>query len=57
MQFQTGDVVKLRSGGPEMTVSSTKDQDVWCVWFVGQEEAKMHSFKSGMLEKVQPVQF
>lgn len=36
-EFQKGDVVKLKSGGPLMTVSSVGDQwgetKVWCVWF------------------------
>ena len=36
-QFQVGDIVALRSGGPEMTVKSPADRDgdVWCMWFVG----------------------
>lgn len=34
--FNDGDVVKLKSGGPNMTVSFTReDGQVWCVWFVG----------------------
>jgi uncharacterized protein YodC (DUF2158 family) len=37
-EFKKGDVVKLKSGGPTMTVSNigkdTHDQEkVWCVWF------------------------
>jgi uncharacterized protein YodC (DUF2158 family) len=38
-EFQKGDVVVLKSGGPKMTVSNTGDSafgggyKVWCVWF------------------------
>jgi uncharacterized protein YodC (DUF2158 family) len=35
--FKVGDVVRLKSGGPNMTVESVGDiygdQRVWCVWF------------------------
>lgn len=36
-QFQVGDIVALRSGGPEMTVKSPVDidGDVRCMWFDG----------------------
>lgn len=40
-QFKAGDVVKLKSGGPKMTVTQvgeramTQESTVWCVWFVG----------------------
>ncbi|KKL38602.1 hypothetical protein WR30_11120 [Burkholderia contaminans FFH2055] len=56
--FVKGDVVKLKSGGPKMTVSSTGDfsftagiQDgVQCVWFEGD---KPHDkvFDGAVLEK------
>ncbi len=36
-EFRKGDVVKLKSGGPLMTVSNIGEylgeQKVWCVWF------------------------
>ena len=36
-KFNPGDVVKLKSGGPQMTVESTQDNDnqqlVRCTWF------------------------
>ncbi len=39
MDFADGDLVKLKSGGPTMTIeqvgktSMTKEDAVWCVWF------------------------
>lgn len=38
-QFKSGDVVKLRSGGPDMTVDAVyeEDQEVRCIWFAGNE--------------------
>lgn len=37
MNFQIGDIVMLKSGGPDMTVIHIDRQggDVWCTWFVG----------------------
>ena len=53
MDFKIGDVVKLKSGGPLMTVNGTKGDDVWCRWFGGErgDEPKSFCFKSGELEK------
>jgi uncharacterized protein YodC (DUF2158 family) len=38
-QFKPGDVVKLKSGGPAMTVSRVGEVNgkptVWCDWFDG----------------------
>ena len=35
--FQVGDVVTLKSGGPDMTVQSTEGDHVWCQWFGGRK--------------------
>lgn len=44
-KFKVGQVVMLRSGGPEMTVSdrdTLDDEHAWCQWFGGRklEEGK-----------------
>jgi uncharacterized protein YodC (DUF2158 family) len=45
--FKVGDTVRLKSGGPLMTVTSismddTKGQMVWTSWFVNNKEDKGH---------------
>ncbi|MEZ8657028.1 YodC family protein [Vibrio splendidus] len=37
MSFKTGDIVKLKSGGPDMTVQSTSPIGYWCQWFAGKK--------------------
>ena len=52
-EIKDGDTVKLKSGGPVMTVShsdSGDPNDVWCVWFAGAER-KNHNFLKHTLEK------
>jgi len=41
MTFTPGDVVRLKSGGPKMTVLETKDDMVTCKWF--DRNGKLHS--------------
>jgi len=37
-RFKVGDVVKLKSGGPEMTVNYRHDDgDYYCQWFAGKK--------------------
>lgn len=56
IEFQIGDVVRLKSGGPAMTVTNvgeaamTGKQTVWCMWFdtKGQQNG---SFPLGAVEK------
>ena len=55
-QFKPGDVVQLRSGGPEMTVTDVglddfKKEMVWCVWFVKTKQ-ESGSFVPDALAKV-----
>ncbi len=33
-KLKTGDVVKLKSGGPSMTVSAATEETIECAWFV-----------------------
>lgn len=32
-QFKAGDVVRLNSGGPIMTIQEVEGDQVFCVWF------------------------
>ncbi|MCK4082098.1 MULTISPECIES: YodC family protein [Acinetobacter] len=53
--FEEGDVVYLKSGGPKMTI--TEIRDVWnscCEWFVQHDELKRGSFKNSTLTKINP---
>ena len=42
MSFKVGETVKLKSGGPDMTVTrigtSAGEPMVWCVWFEGSKD-------------------
>lgn len=52
-KFNIGDIVKLKSGGPDMTVARFgSDNGYWCQWFAGKklEEGK---FSEHSLEKAQ----
>jgi uncharacterized protein YodC (DUF2158 family) len=44
--LQVGSVVKLKSGGPDMTVTSIDREQgktfVFCAWFVGTKSEKGH---------------
>ena len=60
MEFKPGDLVRLKSGGPLMTVEQvgekalTGGEAVWCVWFekVGnKQEAKRDDFPPVVLER------
>jgi uncharacterized protein YodC (DUF2158 family) len=37
--MEPGTIVRLRSGGPKMTVKiqETPDAEVWCLWFAGKK--------------------
>jgi uncharacterized protein YodC (DUF2158 family) len=57
MEFNSGDVVKLKSGGPSMTVNfvteSTHSNNVHCYWHDFQNSKTMiDTFPSTVLEKV-----
>ena len=43
-KFKAGDVVRLKSGGPDMTVTTAGTDSgvptVWCSWFIGNKQEK-----------------
>ena len=41
-KYKIGDIVRLKSGGPSMTVESIRDSDgdIYCHWFAGD---KLHA--------------
>ncbi len=62
MEFEKGDVVHLKSGGPTMTVENvgeramTGEETVWCVWFEqvrGRQVAQRETFSPVALKKAQ----
>ncbi len=59
MSFKSGDVVRLKSGGIAMTVSSIRhDGLVSCEWFDDKACAvKSHAFQEASLEEYKPEDF
>ena len=54
-KLKIGDVVKLKSGGPTMTVIRVEDEDVYCMWFIGEyQDMKVDSYRfpSGSLQLI-----
>lgn len=51
-RVQNGDVVRLKSGGPLMTVMLCADDLAYCVWF-DSERSNTGMFRMSALEKVQ----
>ncbi len=35
MKFKAGNIARLKSGGPNVTVESVTSDGVWCLWFEG----------------------
>ena len=52
MGFEPGDIVKLNSGGPDMTVDRPETGVVWCQWFSARKLEK-GAFKPESLERVE----
>ena len=46
--FKIGNVVRLNSGGPNMTITNVKDDTCHCCWFV-ESVLKEEDFLSAML--------
>ena len=52
-EFEKGDVVQLKSGGPPITVSDIEEEDVWCEWFDKKGVHHKEVFDVAMLIKVE----
>lgn len=52
--FQAGQLVSLKSGGPVMTVSGTENGMVACQWFGEGDAVQTGVFEPGMLEMMEP---
>jgi uncharacterized protein YodC (DUF2158 family) len=50
-EFKIGDVVELRSGGPEMTVIGEQAPNlIMCTWFDKNDESRSQAFPKEALE-------
>lgn len=50
-KFKVGDTVRLKSGGPLMTVSVAQhDDDTWCTWFDERGKREEATFNAATLE-------
>ena len=54
--FNIGDVVRLKSGGPSMTIDGTAGSRYVCVWFDSATVYHRQNFDQGALAKVAPEQ-
>ena len=51
-KFKPGDLVKLKSGGPVMTVDTVEDSFVvgyWCEWFAGKKLDRANFSETSLL--------
>nr|WP_281722858.1 DUF2158 domain-containing protein [Nitrosomonas nitrosa] len=51
MELKKGDVVRLKSGGPKMTIKFIEGETVACVWFNEKNQKQEAAFEAEMLEK------
>jgi len=52
MPIQIGDVVRLKSGGPKMTVQERYEDEWLCKWFDSKNETCCEPFVEALLESV-----
>jgi uncharacterized protein YodC (DUF2158 family) len=52
MSFQVGDVVRLKSGGPTMTVEEIDDAAAYVVWMDAKGSVSRDSFPPQLLETI-----
>ena len=51
MEFKVGDTVRLKSGGPLMTIDQIDPQSgIWCTWFDDKNKRQTDSFKAAVLD-------
>lgn len=50
--FEVGDVVQLKSGGPNMTVKEVNETHTIAVWFPANDELKAQAFVHNTVKKV-----
>jgi uncharacterized protein YodC (DUF2158 family) len=50
--FNVGDVVRLKSGGPNMTVGNASSSRIICTWFDASNVFHSQEFDQGALEKI-----
>jgi uncharacterized protein YodC (DUF2158 family) len=53
VEFEAGDTVRLKIGGPLMTILSVADQDCCCMWFGDRGKFEHGKFELEVLELVQ----
>jgi uncharacterized protein YodC (DUF2158 family) len=49
--FNVGDIVKLKSGGPNMTIDGHHGSQLLCIWFTD-GHVQYRDFDQGAIEKV-----
>jgi uncharacterized protein YodC (DUF2158 family) len=56
--YEVGDVVRLVSGGPAMTVIAINADGVKCIWFSVEHQGKIEGPNTGVFafETIRPVQ-
>jgi uncharacterized protein YodC (DUF2158 family) len=52
MPIKVGDVVRLKSGGPKMTVQERYENEWLCKWFDSKKETRCEPFGEVLLEIV-----
>jgi uncharacterized protein YodC (DUF2158 family) len=48
-KIEAGSTVRLKSGGPLMTVDSINGDEAWCEWFDDKKQPQARSFKLHVL--------
>jgi uncharacterized protein YodC (DUF2158 family) len=52
MAIQVGDIVRLKSGGPKMTVQERYNNEWLCKWFDSRNETCCEPFAEALLEVI-----